>query len=295
MAKKRRRVRWGRLLALLLGLLIVVGSLAAASVYGYVMLKINSVKTTSILILGLDKKTGGVQRSDTLMLLLVNPKTNKMELLSIPRDSYVEIPCLENKKDKINHAFVFGGQNCTTNTIARLLDLNKIDNYISIDFNQLIELIDLVDKVEVTPSKSFCQKGIDDKEYCFTKGETLVFDGQMALAYCRQRKIDNDIHRTQRQQEVIQALMDKAKLMNLWDLYPLAIKCLELSDTDLDIVQIAAFYRTIKAEDFAFKKEVVKGKDAQYYSPGTGGTQYMYEIDSQWLSDYIDRLKKMFE
>ena len=293
MAKKRRRLRWGRLLALLLVLVLLLGGIAAGGFYLYVKWRVDRIKPTAVLIIGLDAKIGKTNRNDALILTVVDPKQHKVELLAIPRDSYVEIPCENDQKDKITHAYVFGERACTMGAVKQTFELTKLDNYITLNFDQMIALIDLIDGVELTPSKTFCQKGTDKKEYCFTAKEKIQVNGQMALAYSRQRKIDNDIYRGQRQLEVIMAMVEKAKTLSIWELYPLVKEGLEVVETDLDIVQIAAFYRAMKAEDFQITTSKIKGSDSYHYSPGYDGTLYMFEINGKWLKEYRAKLQEL--
>ena len=293
MAKKRRRIRWGRLLALVLAFFLFLGALSGGVVYLYVKAKIDAIKVTPVLIMGLDAKKGKSNRNDALILTVVDPADHRVELLSIPRDSYVEIPCEDNQKDKITHAYVFGKKACTIEAVRQTFELNKLDNYIIVDFNQMIALIDLIGGVEITPSKTFCQKGTDKVNYCFTAKEKIKVNGQMALAYSRQRKVDSDIYRGQRQLEVIMAMVEKAKTLPLTELYPLVKEGQELVDTNLDIVQMAAFYRALSAEDFLIKTVKIKGSDSYHYSPGTQATQYMFEINAKWLKDYKAKLKEL--
>ena len=293
--KRRRKIKWGRLLALILIFLLLLGALTGGAIYAYVSLRVDSIKTTSIVIMGLDAKKGGISRNDALMLAVINPQTKEMELLSIPRDTYLKIPCLDNKKDKITHAYVFGGRACTMGALEDNFELPELKNYVAVDFDQMIGLIDLIDGVDLLPSKSFCQKGTDKQNYCFTKGESIHLTGQMALAYSRQRKIDSDVYRGERQQEIIHAIIEKAKLLSIRELYPLANQALKLSETNLDIVQLAAVYKTVKSPGFVLNTNKLKGKDAYYYSPGTKQTQYMYEVDNKWLEIYLTKLKELMK
>ena len=291
--RRRRRLRWGRLLSLMLGLLIVFASIVGAVTYAWVTLRLDSVKPLNIVIIGLDNKSGGKKRSDALMLASVNPQQHNVELLSIPRDSYVRITCEDNQKDKITHAYYFGQRACTMDSIQQLFELEQLQYYVAVDFEQMIALVDLIDGIELKPSKSFCQNGTDKKQYCFEKGQPITLDGQSALAYSRQRKIDSDVHRAERQQEILKAIMAKAKTLEWWKVYPLVEQILTLTDTNLDLVHLAAFYRMSKEEDFIITSKTIKGENALYYSPGTQVNQYMYEIDSQWLKEYRARLKEL--
>lgn len=161
----------------------------------------------SVLIMGIDTGDyGRVEkgRSDTMMVLTVNPKEEKSVLLSIPRDTRTEIVG-RNTTDKINHAYAFGGPSMAINSVQNLLDI-PIDYYVSVDMSGMKQLIDAVGGVTVTPPLTFTQDA-----YTFTEGEPVHMQGEEALAYIRNRKQDpeGDYGRQARQRQVIEASMKK--------------------------------------------------------------------------------------
>src|SRR3954462_10782757 len=76
----------------------------------------------SVLLLGVDQRKGDKGRSDTMIVLTVNPKLNSVKMLSIPRDTRTEI-IGKGKEDKINHAYAFGGVEMSMNTVENFLDI----------------------------------------------------------------------------------------------------------------------------------------------------------------------------
>lgn len=82
-------------------------------------------KPISILLMGSDQRKDEVGRSDSLMLFTLNPKTKSMKITSIPRDSYTEIVG-KGKKDKINHAYAFGGIDMAVKTVENFLNVPVI-------------------------------------------------------------------------------------------------------------------------------------------------------------------------
>ena len=76
----------------------------------------------SALILGVDEREGDEGRSDTMIVLTVNPTLQTTKMLSIPRDTYTEIVG-QGFKDKINHAYAFGGIEMSRKTVENLLDI----------------------------------------------------------------------------------------------------------------------------------------------------------------------------
>ncbi|KXZ40585.1 transcriptional attenuator, LytR family [Alkalithermobacter thermoalcaliphilus JW-YL-7 = DSM 7308] len=159
----------------------------------------------NVLLLGVDARdVRNINRSrtDTIMILSFDPKTNDTSILSIPRDSRVLI---NGRYDKINHAHAYGGVNLAVETVKNLLDI-PIHHYIRVNFEAVEKIVDTIGGVSVyIPS--------DMKEgsrVVFSKGEHLL-DGKKALEFVRFRKgyTDQDIGRTRAQQQFMQALFKK--------------------------------------------------------------------------------------
>lgn len=161
----------------------------------------------SVLLLGVD--TGDLGRteqgrSDTMMVMTVNPNTNESTIVSIPRDTYTEI-IGRGTMDKINHAYAFGGASMSINTVQNLFDI-PIDYYVEVNMKGLKDIIDAVGGVEVTPTLTFSYEG-----YSFTEGVPVTLDGDASLSYSRMRYDDpnGDYGRQQRQRQVIEAVIKK--------------------------------------------------------------------------------------
>lgn len=161
----------------------------------------------SALLLGVD--TGDLGRteqgrSDTMMVVTVNPTTNQTSILSIPRDTYTEIVG-RGTMDKINHAYAFGGVSMSINTVQNLLNI-PIDYYVEVNMQGVKDIVDTLGGVQVTPPLSFDYEG-----YTFTEGQTVTLNGETALAYSRMRYDDpnGDYGRQARQRQIIVAAMSK--------------------------------------------------------------------------------------
>lgn len=167
----------------------------------------------SILLMGIeDYETGGENgRTDTLMVVTYDPKSQTAKMLSIPRDTLVDFVGMD-RRDKINHAHVFGGKEMTIHTVEEFLDI-PIDYFAAVNFDAFIEVVDIFDGVTVNVPFDFEQKTMAPNSYYveFKEGEQHV-NGEEALAFVRMRKQDprGDIGRGERQQEVIKALSEKA-------------------------------------------------------------------------------------
>lgn len=162
----------------------------------------------SILLMGIDTGDQGRVdrgRSDTMMVMTVNPKNKKTTIVSIPRDTLTEIAG-KGTEDKINHAYAFGGPTMAMNTVQNFLDI-PVDYFVSVNMKGIQQIVDAVGGVTVTPTISFTQDG-----YSFVQGQSQKLDGAAALAYSRMRKQDpeGDFGRQARQRELVVAILDKA-------------------------------------------------------------------------------------
>lgn len=182
----------------------------------------------TFLFLGVDSEGDGLNANaafngDTLMLMSFNPKTLDAILLSIPRDTYVPIACNHNNYAKINSSAAYG-TSCVISTINNLLGIN-IDYYVKINFKGVVDLVEAVGGVEVNveaPSYmadkyggKVCEQNSDrkfgDKLVCMNPGMQTL-NGEQALAYarCRHMYIGSDLDRVKHQQQVVEALANKA-------------------------------------------------------------------------------------
>ncbi len=182
----------------------------------------------TFLFLGVDSEGDGLNANaafngDTLMLMSFNPKTLDAILLSIPRDTYVPIACNNKNYAKINSSAAYG-TSCVISTINNLLGIN-IDYYVKINFKGVVDLVEAVGGVEVNveaPSYmadkyggKVCEQNSDrkfgDKLVCMNPGMQTL-NGEQALAYarCRHMYIGSDLDRVKHQQQVVEALANKA-------------------------------------------------------------------------------------
>ncbi|WP_088007939.1 LCP family protein [Indiicoccus explosivorum] len=153
----------------------------------------------SVLLLGVDERENDRGRSDTMIVLTINPDTASVNMLSIPRDTYTEISGL-GMKDKINHAYAFGGIGMSVSSVEQFLDI-PIDYVIEVNMDGFRQTIDALDGVTIRNPLAF-----DD----FKEGE-IQLDGEEALAYVRMRKQDprGDFGRQDRQKLIIESIVKK--------------------------------------------------------------------------------------
>jgi polyisoprenyl-teichoic acid--peptidoglycan teichoic acid transferase len=157
----------------------------------------------SILVLGVDEREGDVGRSDTMIVLAVNPELGSVKMLSIPRDTRTEIVG-RGTQDKINHAYAFGREEMAMNTVENLLDI-PIDYYVRVNMEGFQDIVDAVGGISVNNELAFSQDGFQ-----FNEG-VINLNGEEALSFVRMRKADprGDFGRQQRQRQVIQGVVNK--------------------------------------------------------------------------------------
>lgn len=162
-----------------------------------------------VFISGID--TSGVistrSRSDTNIIMCVNPKTKKILMVSTPRDTYTPLFNVSGGVyDKLTHAGLYGPE-CSMGTLETIYDVG-IDYYLRVNFTSVIDIVDALDGVDVYSDYSFTSKNV--KGYSFTKGYNHV-DGQKALAFCRERYSfsDGDRQRGNNHIAMIKAIINK--------------------------------------------------------------------------------------
>lgn len=248
------------------------------------------LENTSILFIGVDdsekRKASGSSRSDALMLATFNKEDKSIKLLSIPRDSYVHIP----EKDiytKINHAHAYGGVKLTLETVEELLDV-PVDYYVKMNFNAFIDVIDALDGVQVDVPFTFSEQDSKDHAKAITLKKGLQeLDGEEALAFARTRKIDNDIQRGLRQQQIFKAILAKGasikSITNYTDVMEAVGKNMS---TDLTFDQMKSFISYVQAgSGIDVESMSLKGSDSYI------DRVYYYQLDEAALEETKSKLK----
>jgi len=174
----------------------------------------------TVLVMGLDyndwRAGEGPPRTDTMILLTIDPLSNTAGMLSIPRDLWVSIPGFDY--GKINTAYQLGesfkvpggGPALAMSTVEYLIGV-PIQYYAQIDFNVFVQFIDEIHGVKLTvPEEILVDIYDDDKGKIRIKPGLQVLPGAHALAYARARNTEGaDFDRAQRQQQVVMAIRDR--------------------------------------------------------------------------------------
>jgi len=210
----------------------------------YNILQNNDIK--NIALLGIDEIEGTAGRSDCIIILTLDNKHKEIKVSSILRDSYVVIPTKE-KKDKINHAYAFGGSQLALKTLNENFNLN-LNKFVIMNFSSLPKIIDSIGGITLditTDELKYINDYInnlndlnDTNSPNITTPGSQKIDGTQALAYCRIRYTDGgDFERSNRERTVLTELIDKCKTISasqyssiLDDLYPIVHTNLEKSE-----------------------------------------------------------------
>ncbi|RHB49740.1 LCP family protein [Exiguobacterium sp. AM39-5BH] len=231
---RKKRPAW-KIALLVLGLVLLIGG----SAFGYFVYKANETAENanseltrgdkserrdetvdltkdhfSVLLAGVD---GGASleegRTDSLMVATFNKESRQVTLVSIPRDSYVDVVTTDGEfKDKINHAYSYGGIDTTIATVEKLFDI-PVDYYATINFDGIEDLVDAVGGVEVDVLIPISGRATGNVEL---EPGVQTLNGKEALAYARMRKDDpeGDVGRAKRQQQVLEAIINEATTIN---------------------------------------------------------------------------------
>lgn len=163
-----------------------------------------------ILLAGTDQREDEASRSDTIIYAAVRPADRKVEMVSIPRDTLVNIP--EVGEGKVNAALAYGGMDLLSETVSDLVD-NPVDHTVLVNFQSFAKIIDAMGGIKMNvPEKMYLpEEGID-----LEAGEQKL-SGEDALAFVRWRGDGlGDIGRMERQSQFMQAVMDKMRHLPPW-------------------------------------------------------------------------------
>ena len=226
----------------------------------------------SIIVAGLDRRkdqSNEPVRTDSLMLVSINPKTDSIGVLSIPRDLWVEIPGQEDR-DRINRAYFLGevrgtggGPRLLQQTISWNLGM-RVHNYVLVDFKVLIDLVDLLGGIEVTIDYAINDERYPDDNYgydpFYLAPGTHILDGADTLRFARTRHGNNDVLRAGRQQQVLNGIRDRALSINFLRLIAQVPALLGSFSENLQtglsieqIVQLALFAKDVQSDNIAMK------------------------------------------
>lgn len=204
--------------------------------------------TRVILAVGCDNRgSHNVGLTDTMMLVFMDMDDKSIDVISIPRDTYVQIP--NHGKEKINAAYSNGGGIERAKETVEYLTGIAIDNYVIVDFNGFVECVDAIGGVEVE---------VDERMYKPSENIDLqpgpaTLNGQQALGFVRYRGyVNGDLGRIEHQQYFIKQMADQMlTLSNLTKLPELLSIAIENISTDMDISDMVSIASYVVQMDMA--------------------------------------------
>lgn len=266
----------------------------------------------NIALFGVDSREGSLgkgTRSDTIIIASINQDTGEVKLVSVFRDTYLNLG--NDSYNKCNAAYAKGGPEQAITMLNKNLDMN-ITDYITVGFDGLIEVIDALGGVEInvtqaeikhlnnyqismvgtSPDGGVTFVATEGKDYTAVKEPGLqVLNGLQATAYCRIRYIGNDFQRAQRQRDVIAAIAEKAKTADVSKLNDIANGMMGNISTSLDIGEILDVmkdlgkYRIVANDGFPFE---------QYRTTGTVGGKGSCVIPQDLAVNVVELHKFLF-
>ena len=272
-------------------------------------------KYTNIALFGLDTRQAGSlgkgNRSDTIMIASINNETKDVKIVSLYRDSYLNLA--NDKYRKCNEAYSVGGPEQAVAMLNMNLDL-KIDRYMSVDFLAVSEVVDLlggieidVDEYEIEHLNNYTVEtskvtGKSTNKLKSTGLQTL--DGVQATSYCRIRYTKgDDFKRTERQREVLDTIAKKAKTMSATTLDEIIKKVFPMCATNMSVDDLLAIakdglsYNIVDTTGFPF--------DVQTGSVGSAGScvipvdmeknvsqlhKYLFNVDNYQPSETVGKI-----
>lgn len=187
-------------------------------------------------------------RSDVIIIFSVNQVTKKISMISIPRDTYVDIPGYG--KTKINHAFAYGKEQLAIKTINQNFGLN-IFEYVTVNWEAVAKLVDMVGGIDLYISEA--EKNFINSAIVYTAEKSngnstklkssgyVHLTGTQALTHCRNRYVGNDFKRAERQRNVITKLMEKIAQKDLNEINTLIDNFLPYVKTNIDIMEYSTY------------------------------------------------------
>ena len=242
----------------------------------------------NVLLVGTDSRdpNSDMGRSDSMMLVSFNKSKNKSTVVSFLRDSLVDIDGYG--KSRLGHTYAYGGIGLTINTINKTYDLD-IQNYITIDFENLVSIIDEIGGVKVfiteEEAEFYRQNGMPD-----IQSGDMTLTGSQALAHARNRTLGSDFERTRRQRSVMYGIY--RQIMAEKDasaILPLINYCMNHVKTNMSVTEIYDLAKQVLETDNLRMQQASMPTEGAY-QPVTYEGMDVLEIDIEANKKYLNEL-----
>lgn len=252
----------------------------------------------TVLISGIDVRgsISTTSRSDVNILMTVNPKTHQILLTTTPRDYYVYIPEVSgDMRDKLTHAGIYG-VDASMRTLGNLYGV-EVNDYIRINFDSVIRLVDALGGVDVNSDYAFTTRG---GAYSFNEGLNHL-NGEQALAFSRERYAftDGDNQRGRNQMAVLTAMINKlqspALLRNPGEVLEVVGESMQTSFTRSEITNLIA-WQLSEGKGWEITRQAVSGHgDSQQTYSMRGRNLYVMWPDEESVAEASEKIREISE
>ena len=309
-----RRTRWKRVLGIVIGVLFVVIFGAVSYYLGTAYATMNRISQISnesnaetgtganidptseafnLYVTGIDRWAGeeDLDRSDVNMIMTIHPKTKKILLTSIPRDTYVKLHSAQ-QMDKLTHTGIYGVDE-TINTVEDWLRLD-LSYYLKLNFSSMRGIINAIGGIDVYSPVAFDS---DISEYSYVKGWNHL-NGKQALYFARERHAfeGQDSARVENQQRVVRAVIDKmtsspAVLLKYGEIMEVAGSNLS-TNMSYDEIQSLVKMQMSDLASWDIESQKVEGEyDMDYVASLSRKNKYsVYRPDPESVSKCLDKI-----
>ncbi|WP_318507246.1 LCP family protein [Bacillus sp. T3] len=309
--KKKKKLNWKRIIMIASSLLITGLGIYLYNIYSDVASAVNNMNKPierkvsekrddkvefvkkdpiSILLVGVDERDGDNGRTDSMLVMTLNPEKKSTILISIPRDTRAKLIDSKdednNRFDKMNHAYAFGGIQMTINSIEHFLNI-PIDYYTEVNMEGFRDIVDAVGGINVNNQYAFELDGT----YLPTGKQHL--DGEEALQYSRMRKQDpkGDFGRQERQREVISKVIDKGLSLKSLTNYDDILQALEKNiKTNLTLNEMLGIQKQYKPAAEAIDRIEIEGT-GKIINNGKSDIWY-YIVEDETRQSLSDQLRE---
>ena len=315
--KKKRRKSILKILLIIFVVFIIIDLILAASGYFYLKSKLSKIQYVpidksqiyidetvksnlatyrNIALFGIDARKDTFSkgyRSDCIMILSLNEQTKEAKIMSVYRDSYLDID--EYGLDKVTHAYSYGGPKLALSTLNKNLDLN-ITEFVAINFDTVRTVVDKVGGIDMHITKEetkYINGYIDELNRIYktntkhiTKEGDYKLNGIQALSYARIRYTEGgDYKRTERMRDVLNLVFEKVKHLSIPELNDLADEILPHVSTNITENEIMAMIPQVASinitDNFGFP----------YHKKGQMINKVYYSVPTN-LEDDVKKLHK---
>ncbi|GAA0449935.1 LCP family protein [Alkalibacillus silvisoli] len=246
----------------------------------------------SMLFIGVDDndtRVGSSSLADALVLATFNKEDLSINMVSIPRDSYVDVS-YQHTKDKINHTHGFGGLDETVSVVEDLLDV-PVDYYVRLDFMAFVDTVDALGGVDFEVPYYLEETDSTDQGTVVIQPGEQTLNGEEALAMARTRQLDNDLERGQRQMELLDSIIDQTLSFSSITRYNSLIDSIgERMTTNISFDELVSLHEYVTGNDgIDIDQHQLEGNDLWI------DNIYYFELFGENLDDISNKLRTHLE